>query len=214
MGGKGGPMGGMMGGKGGPPPKPKAVTAKEARDALNALMALLNDPEARKQVQAAMQQITQQTQAQPDMKAEAKAQQRMQTLVPVMSQLAAPLTAKYGWKGGFMEMVASIGEHAKKDQSIARDLEPLRMLMMGEHPMASKGKIAQFDSLARDFGIKNATAQAEVIAQTEAAIAKNTVDGKLSKPLGKYYLKIMNKIVAEGATAAPRPPQTTEPNAS
>jgi len=194
MGGPGGMMGGP-GGPRGPPPKPKAVPLSQARKALDKVMKALSSPEARQKVQGAIQQLSSQP---PPKDPKMKTQQRMMTLVPIMNEVCGSILQKYGWKGGFMEMVASIGEHAKADTTIGRDLEPLRMLMMGEHPLAGKGNLQEFDALAKSFGEKDEAGKAEIIAQTKKRIEELTVDGKLKKPLAKYYLKTMERVVEKG----------------
>ena len=194
MGGPGGPGGGM----GGPPPKPKAVSAGEAREALNGVMQALKSQAAGAEIQAAMKQAAQAAQAAPDQDPKMAAQKRMMALVPVMNKLTAQVTMKHGWRGGFMEAMASIGEHAKTNQDIARDLEPLRMLMMGGHPMAQKGKLPEFDALAANFGSLPKEQRDAVVLKTKAAIEKHTRDGKLKFPLAKFYLEVMGKIDSEG----------------
>jgi hypothetical protein len=191
--------GGMGGGMQQAPPQPKDINIEQARTVLKAIIGVVKTEESGQRIQMAMQQLQQQMQqAPPDMKPEQAAQARMAAIMPVLTQLTASVTSQFQFEGGFMQAVMSIQKAATeaKDSEVMQALMPLKELVTGENPARTKGRIPEMDKIVLDFAAKDEASQKAAIAEVEAAIEKG------AKPLAKFYLKTMTRIVEKGIDAA------------
>jgi hypothetical protein len=189
-------MGGMPPGMGGgPPPPPMEISLKDARRVLKEIVSALKQEKSGAAIQQAMTVAAKNPQMAQIKDPQQMAQMRMQTLAPVLQQITGSVVAKYGFKGGFMEAMASISKHAEKDPQIASNLSPLRSLLTGAPPAhLTVGKIPEFDKLAFEFATAEGDAgRTKVIENAKKELERQSTEGKLKKPLAKFYLKIMEK---------------------
>ena len=189
-------MGGPGGGMGGAPPPAKEISAKQAKTLLKEITHALKQQKAGMAIQGALKQLGSQP---PPADPKAAAQKRMEALMPVLTQFTAAVTSKHKFTYGFMEAMQSAQRHAGADKGVARMLEPIRLLVTGQNPMAMAGRIEAFDKLAAKFATAaDEAGRAAVLKEAEAKIAELTVGGKLTKPLAKFYVKVMKKVLKKG----------------
>jgi CRISPR/Cas system CSM-associated protein Csm2 small subunit len=175
------------------PPEPKQITVAEARSALTGLIGAMQRPASEKQIQIALQQLAMHLNQQP---ADPKkvAEGRYKALMPVLDRITQDVATKHGFDG-FTQMVMSIQKAAadSKDADMMQKLLPIRELVTGNNDARTKGRIFELDALVSGFALLGPENQKLTLKKVQEVVAmlKN-------KPMAKFYLKTMKKIMKEG----------------